>query len=148
VNIDPVLAQFIITAIVAVPVYFKMRSEWRKATADADSSNVKDSLELKREYKADLAALEVKYDALSVKFDNLQGELKVERAARAADKLLYEAEISKLRMEVQSERSARGLLEAKQISDTQRISALEDELDRRDRRIKELESGTLPAVRP
>jgi hypothetical protein len=127
VNIDPVLAQFIITAIVAIPVYFKMRSEWRKATAEADSSNVKDALELKREYKADMAALEVKFDKLSE-------ELQAERAARAADKIIYEAEIAKVRLELQTERAAR-------IEAVKRISALEDELDRRAARIKELESS-------
>jgi predicted RNase H-like nuclease (RuvC/YqgF family) len=149
-NIDPVLAQLIVTAIVAVPVYLKMRSEWRKATADADSSNVKDSLELKREYKADLAELEVKYEALVVKFNQLQAEIQIEKSARAADRDLHDDEIAKLRLELHSERSARGVLESKLIEANQRISALEDELDKRDRRIKELESnsGTSPAVRP
>jgi hypothetical protein len=125
VNVDPVLAQFIITAIVAVPVYFKMRSEWRKATAEADSSSVKDALDLKREYKADMAALELKYEALLVKFDKLQNDLQNERAARAADKIAYEAEIAKLRMELHNERSARGLLETSQIESQRRIKELE-----------------------
>jgi hypothetical protein len=107
VNIDPVLAQFIITAIVAVPVYFKMRSEGRKATAEADSSSVKDALELKREYKSDMAALEVKHEALIIKVDRFQADLQTERAARAADKVVYEAEIAKLRLEVNAEREAR-----------------------------------------
>lgn len=61
--------------------------------------------------------------------------------------------IEALRIELQNERAARGLLETKLIEAQQRISALEDELDKRDKRIKELEgnggsSGTLPTAKP
>jgi predicted RNase H-like nuclease (RuvC/YqgF family) len=82
--------------------------------------------------------------------DKLQGRLDVEVAARLADKLLYEAEIEKLRNEVHTERSARGLIETKLIEAQQRITALEDELLKREKRIKELESnsGAFPAARP
>lgn len=156
-NIDPVLAQFIITAIVAIPVYFKMRSEWRKATADADSSNVKDALELKREYKSDMTALETKYDLLANKFDIAQIELKearilIEQLTERDEK--REAEMRYLEEQFKRDALLRANVEEalklsnqKIVELTQRVSALEDELDQarnllieKDRIIAELQS--------
>jgi chromosome segregation ATPase len=92
--------------------------------------------------------------------DKMQRQLDAEIKSRAADKVAYEAEIEKLRMEVHSERSARGMLESKliaserlQAESMQRISALEDERDRyvmeiarKDARIRDLESNRFGPV--
>jgi chromosome segregation ATPase len=75
--------------------------------------------------------------------EKMQKRLDAEIESRAADKAASDAEIKRLSNELQKERDAR-------IEDAKRISALENELDRREKRIKELEgnSGTFPAARP
>lgn len=98
------------------------KSQEQINAAQADSAVVKDALSLKQEYKADYLELKKLFDELSDKQVLLEKEL-------------------------QHERAARGLLETKLIEANQRISALEDELDKREKRIKELESGTFPTVK-
>jgi chromosome segregation ATPase len=105
--------------------------------AQAERSTLQDSEELRAQIKLEREEYRTEYRNLKQQFDALEEQL------------------SKVQQELGDERAARGLIESKLIEANQRISALEDERDqyiadnaRKDARIKELESGTLPAVRP
>jgi hypothetical protein len=73
-NIDPVLAQFVITAIVAVPVYFKMRSEWRKGNGDAYES-LATALRTSGQTIDDLFKMLAEVPELKRQLDDMQDEL-------------------------------------------------------------------------
>ena len=73
-NIDPVLAQFIVTAIVAVPVYLKMRSEWGKNNGDAYEA-LASALRTSGQTIDDLFKMLSEVPALKQQLDDVQDEL-------------------------------------------------------------------------
>jgi chromosome segregation ATPase len=92
--------------------------------AQSDRSALQDSEELRKqikiereEYRSEYRILKEKFDALEEQLDRVQNDLTHERAARV-------------------------VLESKQIEAQIRISALEDEVDKREKRIRELEGNT------
>jgi predicted RNase H-like nuclease (RuvC/YqgF family) len=92
--------------------------------AQSDRSALQDSEELRKqikiereEYRSEYRILKEKFDALEEQLDRVQNDLTHERAARV-------------------------VLESKQIEAQVRISALEDEVDKREKRIRELEGNT------
>jgi chromosome segregation ATPase len=97
--------------------------------AQTDRSALQDSEELRKQIKQEREEYRTEYRALKEQFEALEEQL------------------DRVQQDLTHERAARGLLENKLIEAQVRISALEDEVDQRERRIKELESGSFPAVR-
>jgi chromosome segregation ATPase len=153
-NIDPVLAQFIITAIVAVPVYLKMRSEWMKSKGDAYESlstalrtsgqTIDDLFKMLSDVPKMRAQLDAANEALE-KANNQIAYLVDRDSKREAAMRELQANFDRdalLRANV--EEALRVLTEknkelTRRLDESQRrISALEDELDKRDKLIAEL----------
>jgi hypothetical protein len=135
----------ILTAIAvlsAITGLFSLRSNNRRT--DTESKNLEDTITERVLLRSDK------------EMEKMQRQLDREIALRESERAKADAEIEKLRIELQNERAARGLIEQRLIEAQARISVLEDERDRyiadnlkKDARIKELEagSGTFPAAR-
>jgi len=68
--VDPQIVAIILSLLINVPTWFMLKANRRKLESETDSGNIKDAMELKRQYKEDLkeirAELEKERDARGV----------------------------------------------------------------------------------
>jgi DNA mismatch repair ATPase MutS len=156
----------IVALLVNVPTIYLLRANQRRIVTDADSTNIRDALTLKAEYKAELKELHDELDKEREKRKEIEAELTTARALISelmARDLARENTVRDLQEQFRRDALLRANVENAlhlsnerivelnaRLNDAQkRISALEDELDKRDkaiierdRRIAELERGT------
>ncbi len=163
-TIDPALATIIVAILVNLPAWFISRSTARKLKSEQDAAMIKAQADAatesdKREQLKDdltekvLKRADTEIDKYKARVEKLEENLEtanelieqLRAGKRESDQKVMNLEQAltdrdrKFNADLTAERAARQDLECRLTDAQQRISSLEDELDKRNRRIKELE---------
>jgi len=111
--VDPQIIAIILSLLINVPTWYMLKANRRKVESETDSGNIKDAMELKRQYKEDLK--------------EIRAELERERVARVV-----------IRDELEKEKDARGVVEDQLNAARVTIAELQDRDNKREAAMSDL----------